>query len=87
MKSVFSIANDSKFPAPTYELVVCFNGVPRTVVLEVHEITGWSGDSSGNSRAETKLHLRSCLKASEARAIASAILSAATESQAVHETL
>lgn len=52
-----------------YRLNVCFNGEPGTVVLEVD-----AGDGS-------ELKVRALLKASEARAVASAILSAATEAK------
>ncbi len=73
MKSVFSVRgdNDGSIPSPSFNISVCFNGVPDTVILEVH-------------RTDSEMHLplmRAVLKASHARAIASALLSAATETR------
>jgi hypothetical protein len=57
-------------PNPTsYRLDICFNGIPGVVVLGMDQ-----GDGSD-------LQVRALLKASEARAIASALLSAATEAK------
>ncbi len=87
MKAVFSVGGDGEFPQPSYDIGVMFNGMPGTVVLEVNEMVtapGYSGES-GNPvttvRSQHKCVLRTLLKASEARALASAILSAATEAQ------
>lgn len=77
MKSTFHVNGDREFPDnTTYELTVCFNGVPDTVILEV-ERTRFSETVPSVPTHETVV--RAVLKASEARAVASAILSAATE--------
>ena len=87
MKAVFSVAGDGEFPQPSYDIGVMFNGLPGIVVLEVTQTTsaGYSGASEQPvTTLERKYNnvLRTQLKASEARAIASAILSAATEAKA-----
>ena len=77
MKSVFSVGGDGEFPQPSYDIVVCFNGVPDTVILEVIQTTF---DAPGEPTTTCSMCLmRTALKSSHARAIASALLSAATE--------
>lgn len=88
MKAVFSFSGEGEFPnAPVFDLKVCFNGLPGTVVLELDRVefqgfSGSTGDPNSEERKVTTPVLRAPLKASEARAIASAILSAATEARA-----
>ena len=82
MKSTFNVSGEHHGDGPndkSFEIVVCFNGVPDTVILEVQEITGWSGASDEPSYPNKVTRMRAPLKASHARAIASALLSAATE--------
>lgn len=89
MKAVFSVGGDGDGNIPqqkNYDIGVMFNGLPGTVILEINETTfeGYSGESGNlETRVEKrqKCVMRSALKASEARAIASALLSAATEVQ------
>lgn len=87
MKAVFSVAGDQPFPDTTnYDITVCFNGLPGVVILEVHEITfeGFSGEGDNPETSHTKKSvcvMRASLQASHARAIASALLSAATETK------
>lgn len=77
MKAVFSVGGDGPFPQPSFDIVVCFNGVPGDVILEVIQTTH---DAPGEPTTTTHVPLmRTALKASHARAIASALLSAATE--------
>lgn len=84
MKATFDVAGDGEFPQPSFEIAICFNGVPGTVILEINKMCGggYSGES-GNpvSTVSKRLEnvMRAPLKASHARAIASALLSAATE--------
>lgn len=81
MKSVFSISgdDDGSVPAHGYDLTICFNGMPGTVVLEVSQTTYPASTSTSVGGSMTATIMRSILKASHARAIASALLSAATE--------
>jgi hypothetical protein len=86
MKSTFSVAGDGPFPAPSYDLIICFNGVPKTVVLEitrVHDVgySGGSGRAVTEERRTVESVCRVALAASHARAIASALLGAATDAQ------
>jgi hypothetical protein len=77
MKAVFSVGGDGEFPQPSYDIVVCFNGIPDTVILEVVQTTF---DAPGEpTTTGTKCLMRTALRGSHARAIASALLSAATE--------
>jgi hypothetical protein len=92
MKSVFSVGGDpldgsqqtAPGLSPHFDISVCFNGVPDTVILEVHrnDFEGYSGESGNPVTTRTTKQvplMRAALKASHARAIASALLSAATE--------
>ncbi len=92
MKAVFSVGGDpldgSQMTAPgltpSFDISVCFNGVPGTVILEIQRIDfeGYSGGSGDPVTTRTTRQvpvMRAALKASHARAIASALLSAATE--------
>jgi hypothetical protein len=89
--AVFSVAGEEdaglhpNFPhSASFDLIICFNGVPDTVILEIKETT-WEGHSGESGNPETqsvkrqKTIMRAPLKASHARAFASALLSAATE--------
>jgi hypothetical protein len=87
MKATFVVGGDGQFPQPSYDIAVCFNGVPDTVVLEIHrnEFEGFSGSGDNPVTTVNKQQtcvMRTALKASHARAIASALLSAATEVRA-----
>lgn len=87
MNATFSMAGDGQFPnSPSYELCICFNGVPGTVVLEINrfDFQGFSGSSESpqtEERRVTRQVCRALLQSSHARAIASAMLSAATEAK------
>lgn len=78
MKSVFSVGGDGEFPQPSYEISIQFNGVPDTVVIEINR-TVFEGYPSVSKQ---ECVMRAPLKANHARAIASALLSAATEVRA-----
>lgn len=43
MKAVFSVTGAGPSPQPSFDIVVCFNGVPGEVVLEIHK-TDWSAE-------------------------------------------
>jgi hypothetical protein len=87
MKATFSVGDGSgSFVSPLYEIGVCFNGEPGKVVLEVDQIvfngySGASGDPVTTQKKQSESVMRTVLKHSEARAIASALLSAATEAR------
>lgn len=88
MKATFSLVEDGTgIPRPCYDLAICFNGVPDTVVLEITrtDSEGYSGSSDDPITTVTKRQarvMRAAIKGSHARAIASALLSAATEVKA-----
>ena len=88
MRAVFAVSGDGNGQAPVsgYEIRIGFNGVPGKVALEVAKIisNGFTGSSDNpvtEERRQTETVCRTVIDASYARAIASAMLSAATESR------
>lgn len=85
MKAVFSVRGDGlDMSTPSYNIGIGFNGVPNTVILEIDRVQfeGYSGsgdDPVTQHRQDTVNVCRAVLAGSHARAIASALLSAATE--------
>ena len=87
MKAVFTVAGDGNdLNTPNFEIGIGFNGVPGKVLLEVRRIDfqGFSGSGDSPTSEERRVTTPACravLESSHARAIASALLSAATESK------
>lgn len=75
MFATFNVAGDGEFPQPSFEIGIGFNGVPGTVILELGK-TEYPDEGP-----RTVPLMRAVLQASHARAIASALLSAATEAK------
>ncbi len=88
MKAVFTVGSDNDHinQQSHFEIAILFNGMPEKVVLEVTRIhqQGFSGESDNpitREQKNTELVMRTVLEASHARAISSALLSAATEAR------
>jgi hypothetical protein len=84
MQSVFTVQGEGEFPMPSFEIGVGFSGVPGQVVIELAKLTFSepNGDPIPEGPKRREMRARMVMPASHARAIASAVLSAATQARA-----
>ncbi len=83
MKAVFSVGSDDNTlgESRSYDIAILFNGMPGKVVLEItrQSYTEFKNGAGPGEQHASECVMRTVLEASHARAISSALLSAATE--------